>query len=120
MTTMRTSNGLNVPVGWGGKAQPVAKRKAPAKPLRPQAETKGRYVVPSSGSGWHKPHQRRHLTAKAIVPGTHRVVGGKGNAYDVLARKVRDDGMIVLTVKSYASGNERTWIRRPDFHCEVL
>lgn len=117
---MRTASGLTVPAGAGGTAgfYGVRRPRSGGKPIRPEPEVKGRYVVPASGYGRaRKVEQRKHLTAKSVVPGKHRLIGSSGTAYDVLA-KVEEGGYVVLTVKSLANGNERTWRRRPGFHCE--
>lgn len=112
----------NHPKGWGKSSKPVVDYRKPAtgKPIRPEPEVKRGPIVPPSGyARARKVEQRRHLTAKSVKPGVHRLIGAKGNAYDVLSR-TEEDGYIVFAVKSLATGADRTWRRRPNFPCEYI
>lgn len=112
----------NHPEGWGKSSKPVVDYRKPrgGKPIRPEPEVRRGPIVPPSGYARARTvDARRHLTAKSIKPGVHRLIGAKGNAYDVLT-STAEDGWIVFTVKSLATGNDRTWKRRPTFPCEYI
>jgi hypothetical protein len=102
--SMRTSNGLTVPVGYGGDGTTRLKGE-----LRGGAKS-NRVERPA--------RDRRHVNAEDAKTGMV-VRGGKGGAYEVLTVTDRGTGYVEVVVVSKSTQAVRTWVRNAKFGLEL-
>jgi hypothetical protein len=102
--SMRTSNGLTVPVGYGGAGN-----------VRLKGELRG---GAKSNRVERPARDRRHVNAEDAKPG-QVVRGAKGNTYEVLDVTDRGTGYVEVLVLSKSTGKVRTWVRNAKFGLEL-
>lgn len=101
---MKTTNGLNVPEGYGGTGN---------------ARLKGELRGGSKSNHRVRPaRERRHVNAGMVKPGTI-VAGARGGSYEVLSVTERSAQYVELLVLSKSTGAVRTWVRNKKFGLEL-
>lgn len=104
MTTMRTKNGLTVPVGYGGDGS--VKLKGASRPARkPQRSV--------------APRDRRTLPAGQVPEGALLRGQKTHDAYKLLLTEDVGDGKLILHVINTRTDEVRRWPRTADFRVEL-
>lgn len=102
MTTMRTTNGLTVPVGYGGDGRVVLK---------------GAQRPPG---GTTRAHPRgKTFPAGQLTEGTYLRGSKTLDTYELLHRSEPENGKVTLTVMNTRTTEIRHWTRRTDFRVEL-
>lgn len=107
METMRTTNGLTVPVGYGGNSKSTATETFGGKPIKSVARAQ-------RGSPRGRTFPAGQVTVGTMLRGQRTF-----DTYEVLHVTDAENGSVTLTVLNCRTTEVRHWTRKVDFRVEL-